>query len=238
MVPSPSFWSRTRPNHGYPSLCLIQSITFTPSLQRCCLEKHLASKGMRETREATCPPASLEQLQCLWPPSGTGGTWGTAGPDPHPTARGLLPAHPCWQHGAVCWPGARAHSCASRSAEPGASGCSPGAAACGKEPDSAPGPAPAGIGAGSWGAARCSQQSGEPLGDSPNPPATGQGPLLPVLSPQGLLPSLLATGAAGDETQARLGDSQGEQRMPARCSLRAWPGRPSSPLLRAAPLSL
>uniref|UniRef100_A0A8B9DL94 RETREG1-3/ARL6IP-like N-terminal reticulon-homology domain-containing protein n=2 Tax=Anser TaxID=8842 RepID=A0A8B9DL94_ANSCY len=43
LVPSPSFWSRTGPNHCYTSLCLIQSASFTPSLQRCCLEKHPAS---------------------------------------------------------------------------------------------------------------------------------------------------------------------------------------------------
>lgn len=66
--------------------------------------------------------------------------------------------------------------------EPGAPGYSPSACKLlrsGREPDTAPGPTLAGIPAGSWGAARCSRQSGEPLGDSPTPPATGQGPFLP-----------------------------------------------------------
>lgn len=90
----------------------------------------------------------------------------------------------------------------------------------GRQPDTAPGPALAGIPAGSWGAARCSRRSGEPLGDSPTCPATGQGPFLPQLSP-GAAPQpsgyRLAAGAAEHETQAWLGNSQREQSMPAPC---------------------
>lgn len=62
----------------------------------------------------------------------------------------------------------------------------------GREPDTTAGPALAGIPAGSWGPARCSQSSGEPLGDSPTSTAIGQGLFLPQLSPEAA-PSLLAT---------------------------------------------
>jgi len=79
--------------------------------------------------------------------------------------------------------------------EPAAPGCSPSspqAAALRREPDIAPGPALAGIPARSWGAARCSRRSGEPLGDPPTPPLPVKGHSSPS-SPQGLLPSLPAT---------------------------------------------
>lgn len=46
--------------------------------------------------------------------------------------------------------------------------------------------------AGSWGLARCSESSGEPLGVSPTSTAIGQGLFLPQLSPEAA-PSLLAT---------------------------------------------
>lgn len=62
----------------------------------------------------------------------------------------------------------------------------------GREPDTTAGPALAGIPAGSWGPARCSQSSGEPLGDSSTSTAVGQGLFLPQLSPEAA-PSLLAT---------------------------------------------
>lgn len=196
----------------------------------------LLSKGTRETREATCPPASPGQLQCLWPPSGMGGA-------PRGWQDHVL------QQGGFCLPipaGSRG-LCAGR--EPTHTAVLP--AARSREPLVALQELlPAGRsltrlqGQPPLASAQAPGEQPGALSKTESPLATPQILRLPVKgcssprSPQGLLPSLLATGAAGDETQARLGDSQGEQRMPARCWLHAWPRRPSSPLLRAAPLSL
>lgn len=239
MVPSPSFWSRTGPIHCYTSLCLVQSITFTPSLQRCCLEEHLASFAQQrdERNERGHLPTSITGAAPV--PLATLGDGGA----PRGWQDHVL------QQGGFCLPipaGSRG-LCAGR--EPTHTAVLP--AARSREPLVALQELlPAGRsltrlqGQPPLASAQAPGEQPGALSKTESPLATPQILRLPVKgcssprSPQGLLPSLLATGAAGDETQARLGDSQGEQRMPARCWLHAWPRRPSSPLLRAAPLSL